>query len=53
VNRSLVRFLTDETGASLVEYALIIALVMVVAIAAVSYFGHVTANDLGNTANKI
>lgn len=53
MRRLAVAMFADEAGASLVEYALIIALITVVCVAAVSYFGKVTANDLGNAGNKL
>jgi pilus assembly protein Flp/PilA len=43
----------DEAGASLVEYALLLALIAVIAIAALVFLGHSAANVLNNVANNI
>ena len=43
----------DEAGASLIEYTLLLACIVVVAIAALVYFGHANANLLNNTANDV
>jgi pilus assembly protein Flp/PilA len=45
--------LKDDSGQGLVEYALIIALVAVVAIAALSVLGRKASNTLSNAANSI
>ena len=42
-----------EEGASLVEYALLLALVAVVAIGALVLLGHTVNNTLTNVANNI
>ena len=44
---------SDEQGASLVEYALLLALVAVVAIGALIFLGHSVNNTLNNVANNI
>lgn len=49
----LKRLLQDEEGQGLVEYVLIMALVVVVAIAAVSFFGQRNINMVNNASNKI
>ncbi len=49
----MLRMLKDESGQGLVEYALIIALVSVVAIAALSVLGRKASNTLSNAANSI
>ena len=46
-------FLTDDRGQGLVEYALIIALVSVVAIAGLSFLGGKASNTLNNSAGKL
>ncbi len=46
-------FLADECGQGLVEYALIIALVSVVAIGALSYLGGKASNTLNNSASVL
>jgi pilus assembly protein Flp/PilA len=43
----------DETGASLVEYALLLALVAVVAITALLFLGHTVSNTLNNVGSNI
>ena len=43
----------DETGASLVEYALLLALIAVVAMTALVFLGHTVANTLNNVGNDI
>ena len=45
--------LAGEGGASLVEYALIIALVSIVALAALRSLGNRAANSLNNAANQL
>jgi pilus assembly protein Flp/PilA len=47
------RRLIDEAGASLVEYALLLALIAIIAIAALVFLGHSAANVLNNVANNI
>lgn len=44
---------TDQRGASLVEYALLVALIAVVCIVAVSFFGGETGDSLSRTASEI
>jgi len=43
----------DDTGASLVEYALLLALIAVVAIGALVFLGHTVSNTLNNVGNDI
>jgi pilus assembly protein Flp/PilA len=43
----------DESGQGLVEYALIIALVAIVAIAALQVLGNKSSNTLSNAANVL
>ena len=45
--------LRDDEGQGLVEYALIIALVSLVAIAALQYVGGKANNTLSNAANSL
>ena len=47
------RFLKDDSGQSLVEYALIIALVSIVAIAALQILGQKASNTLSNAATSL
>ena len=51
--RTLKAMLNDEAGASLVEYALIVALVAVVAIGAVTLLGKNVSSALNNAAMSI
>jgi len=43
----------DDTGASLVEYALLLALIAVVAIGALTFLGGAVSNTLNNVAQHI
>lgn len=43
----------DEKGASLVEYALLLALIAIVAIVALTFLGHAVANTLNNVAGYV
>jgi Flp pilus assembly pilin Flp len=43
----------DELGASLVEYALLLALIAVVAITALIFLGGSASNQLNNVANHL
>lgn len=45
------RFRRDATGASLIEYALILALITIVAIGALIVIGNVTNNSINNAGN--
>jgi pilus assembly protein Flp/PilA len=45
--------LLDETAQGLVEYALIIALVSIIAIAALRFLGAKASNTLNNAANAL
>jgi Flp pilus assembly pilin Flp len=45
----LMRFLSNEKGASLVEYSLLVLLIAIAALAAVAYFG----NELSSTYSEI
>jgi pilus assembly protein Flp/PilA len=45
--------LQDDRGQGLVEYALIIALVSIVAIAALKFLGAKASNTLNNAANTL
>ncbi len=47
------RFLKDDSGQGLVEYALIIALVSIVAIAALQLLGNKASNTLNNAATQL
>jgi pilus assembly protein Flp/PilA len=43
----------DDRGASLVEYALLLALIAVVAITALIFLGHTATNTLNQVANNL
>ena len=43
----------DDTGASLVEYALLLALIAVVAIGALTFLGGAVTHTLNNVANNV
>ena len=47
------RFADSERGASLVEYALLVALIAVVCIAAVAFLGRSGSSKLGDAGNEI
>ena len=47
------RFANDERGASLVEYALLVALIAVVCIAAVTLLGRNAGTKLSNVGSSI
>lgn len=47
------RFADDERGASLVEYALLVALIAVVCIAAVSFLGDEASTNFETVGNSI
>lgn len=47
------RFTDEETGASLVEYALLLALIALVAIAAVQLVGTNVSDDFNSIANSL
>jgi Flp pilus assembly pilin Flp len=47
------KMLVDETAESLVEYALIIALVSIVAVAALRTLGDKASNALFNASNQL
>ena len=49
----MIKFLKDESAQGLVEYALIIALVSIVAIAALRFLGQKASNTLRNAANHL
>ena len=51
--RFTVQLLTDEEGASLVEYILLVALIAVVCIAAITFLGRAAKTKFSFTANTI
>jgi len=48
-----IRLVRDERGASLVEYALIIALIAVVCVLAVTFFGGRTNNSFSTSTTSL
>ncbi len=51
--KNFVSMLKDDKGQGLVEYALIIALVSILAIAALKFLGGKASNTLNNAANAL
>ena len=51
--KTFVSMLKDDQGQGLVEYALIIALVSIIAIAALKFLGAKASNTLNNAANTL
>ena len=51
--KNFVSMLNDDQGQGLVEYALIIALVSILAIAALKFLGAKASNTLNNAANTL
>ena len=51
--KNFVSMLKDDRGQGLVEYALIIALVSIIAIAALKFLGAKASNTLNNAANTL
>lgn len=51
--KTLKHVFIDDAGQGLVEYALIIALVSIVAIAALNFLGAKASNTLNNSANAL
>lgn len=43
----------DEDGVSIVEYALLLLLIFVVALVAIVFIGHTNANSLNNSGNSL
>lgn len=50
---ALLRYLSDESGATAAEYALIIALVAAAVVAALTNLGHVVGNRINSVGNSI
>ena len=47
------RWVPDDRGASLVEYALLFALILLVCLGAVTYLGTVTGDSVSRTADSV
>jgi pilus assembly protein Flp/PilA len=53
MRQSVARFLRDESGPTAVEYAVMLALIIVVCIAAITALGSNTNNNFTFVSNKI
>jgi pilus assembly protein Flp/PilA len=51
--RELISFLKDESGPTAVEYAVMLALIIVVCITAITTLGTTTNNTFSYVANKV
>ena len=47
------RFVADEEGASLVEYALLVALIAVVALIAIRFLGNAVSDEFNSVGNEL
>ena len=47
------RFVADEEGASLVEYALLVALIAVVALVAIRFLGNAVSDEFDSVGNQL
>jgi Flp pilus assembly pilin Flp len=47
------RRLKEDTGASLVEYCLLVAMIALVCLGAITYFGGESGNSINNSKDKI
>ncbi|HMP04399.1 MAG TPA: Flp family type IVb pilin [Gemmatales bacterium] len=52
LKRHLQRFLADESGPTAVEYAIMLALIITVCLAAVSFLGSRTSGAFSNVVNQ-
>jgi pilus assembly protein Flp/PilA len=53
LRRSIVQFLSAEEGPTAVEYAVMLAMIIVVCLATISTLGSNTNNGFSYTANKV
>ena len=53
MNKTWNKFITDEDGATLVEYVLLVALIGVVALTAMRFLGGVAANKLNGVSTNV
>ena len=53
IKKNLCAFLQDENGPTAVEYAVMVALIIVVSIAAITTLGTKVSSTFSNTATKI
>ena len=51
--KTLMRLLSDESGPTAVEYAVMLALIIGVCIGAVGFFGSTASGSWGDTSDKI
>lgn len=47
------RFIADEEGASLVEYALLVALIAIVALVAIRFLGNQVSDEFNSVGNQL
>jgi pilus assembly protein Flp/PilA len=50
---SILRFLRDDSGATAVEYAVMLALIIGVCVGAISFFGSEAGGSFVDTSNKL
>ena len=53
IQRKVIAFLNDENGPTAVEYAVMVALIIVVSIAAITTLGTKVSSTFSNTATRI
>ena len=53
IQKKVIVFLNDENGPTVVEYAVMVALIIVVSIAAITTLGTKVSSTFSNTATKI
>lgn len=53
IQRKVIAFLNDESGPTAVEYAVMVALIIVVSIAAITTLGTKVSSTFSSTASKI
>jgi pilus assembly protein Flp/PilA len=53
LRRNLVNFLKDESGPTAVEYAVMLALIIVVCVSAITYIGGASTSVFSNTSLNI
>ena len=53
IQKKVIVFLNDENGPTVVEYAVMVALIIIVSIAAITTLGTKVSSTFSNTATKI
>lgn len=53
IQRAVMRFISDEDGAALAEYGILVAFIAIVAIVAVSFFGGRISAKFSQYANSL